>query len=162
MTIRHATIADIPVIHHLAHEIWWPAYRDFISAEQISFMLAEMYSLEVLEQELKGGIDFLLAEYEKKYTGFAAYSLAEVNNSVFKLHKLYILPSEQGKGTGKNMIEHIADLLERKGGKILELNVNRSNPAFGFYKKIGFEVYKTVDIPYHEFVLSDYVMRKAL
>ncbi len=162
MTIRHATSTDIPAIHQLANEIWWLTYRDFISEEQIMFMLAEMYSVEKLEEQFKSGIDFLLAEYDKQAIGFASYSLTEEENKVFKLHKLYVLPAEQGNGTGKNLIEYIARLSKEKGGKILELNVNRSNPAFGFYKKTGFELYQTVDIPYYHFVLNDYIMRKAL
>ena len=162
MTIRSATITDIPAIYRLAHEIWWPTYQSFISAEQITFMLAEMYSIEMLEEQFKEGIGFLLAERDEEHIGFAAYSLSEPENNVFKLHKLYILPSEQGKGTGKKLIEYIADLSKLKGGKVLELNVNRSNPALNFYKKIGFEIYQTVDIPYHQFTLNDYVMRKEL
>ncbi len=162
MTILPATIIDIPVIHRLAQAIWWPTYRGFISSDQITFMLAEMYSLKALEQQFKEGIDFLMVENDNEYVGFASYSSIEPENNIFKLHKLYILPSEQGKGTGKKLIDYIANLSKQKGGEVLELNVNRSNPAFSFYKTTGFEIYQTIDIPYHHFVLNDYVMRKVL
>jgi GNAT superfamily N-acetyltransferase len=91
---------------------------------------------------------------------FAGFSLIEPE--VYKLHKLYVLPSEQGNGTGKKLIEYIADLAREKGGKILELNVNRGNSASEFYKKVGFEIYRIVDISYHHFILNDYIMRKDL
>ena len=162
MNIRIATKLDIPVISDLAEKTWWPSYSQIISDEQISFMLHDMYSAESLFEQMKSGIEFLIAERENIGIGFAAYSLVDSDNQVYKLHKLYVLPSEQGLGTGKKLIEQVADSAKLKGGKTLELNVNRGNPAQHFYKKTGFEIYRTVDINYHHFVLNDYVMRKEL
>jgi GNAT superfamily N-acetyltransferase len=162
MIIRIATEIDIRLISELAEKTWWPSYSQIISDEQISFMLEDMYSAESLLEQMKSGIDFLIAERENIGIGFAAYSLVDSDNQVYKLHKLYVLPSEQGLGTGKELIDRVADSAKLKGGKILELNVNRGNPAKYFYKKTGFEIYQTVDINYHHFVLNDYVMRKEL
>jgi diamine N-acetyltransferase len=162
MVIREATHSDIKTINTLAHEIWWPTYCDILSPDQISLMLEDMYAEKALEQQMNEGINFLITENEGKATGFAGYSLTDEDKMIFKLHKIYMLPSEQGKGTGKKLIEYISSLAAQKGGKILELNVNRFNPAYNFYKKIGFSVYKLVDIPYHQYLLNDYVMRKKL
>lgn len=160
MRLRKATEQDIIIISELAEKIWWPAYKNIISDEQISFMLKEMYSEESLKEQMDLGIEFILAERENIPLAFAGFSLTEPG--VYKLHKLYVLPSEQGKGTGKKLIEHISDLAREQGGKILELNVNRGNPASGFYKKAGFDIHQSVDITYHNFVLNDYIMRKDL
>ena len=160
MRIRKATEENITAITELAEKIWWPTYRNIISEEQISFMLKDMYSEESLKKQLVSGVDFILAEKENLAVAFAGFSLIEPE--VYKLHKLYVLPSEQGNGTGKNLIEYIADLAREQGGKILELNVNRGNSASEFYKKVGFEIYRTVDISYHHFILNDYIMRKDL
>jgi len=160
MRIRKATLQDIPVISELAEKIWWPSYRNIISDEQISFMLKDMYSEESLKEQMDSGIEFILAERENTPVAFAGFSLTEPG--IYKLHKLYVLPSEQGSGTGKKLILHISDFAREQGGKILELNVNRGNPASEFYKKAGFDIYRTVDIAYHNFVLNDYVMRKNL
>jgi GNAT superfamily N-acetyltransferase len=162
MKIRQAKINDALIIHSLANEIWCTAYKDIISDEQISFMLEDMYSESVLRHQLQEGRNFLLAERDSAPVGFAEYSFISPTEKVFKLHKLYILPSEQGKGTGKEILDHITGLVRTQGGEILELNVNRGNPAVNFYKKLGFEIWKTVDIPYHNFVLNDYVMRKKI
>ncbi len=160
MRIRKATDEDIPVISELAEIIWWPSYSNIISDAQISFMLKDMYSEESLKEQMDSGIEFILAERENTPEAFAGFSLTEPG--IYKLHKLYVLPSEQGNGTGKKLIEYISDLARAQGGKILELNVNRGNPASEFYKKAGFDIYRTVDISYHNFVLNDYVMRKNL
>lgn len=162
MIIRQANLKDIPAINQLAHETWWPTYSGVISDEQIRFMLEKMYSEDALEIQMKEGMTFLIAERDEKPVAFAAYSLTEPENLVYKLEKLYVLPSEQGKGTGRALIFEVMRIAKEIGGKILELNVNRNNPAYHFYTKLGFQVYKTVDIPFKQFVLNDYIMRQAL
>jgi len=162
LSIRTANPSDISTIGQLAEESWWPAYSSFISAEQISYMLNEMYSPESLNQQFSEGITFLLAERDGLAVGFAAFSETNTKEQVFKLHKLYLLPSEQGKGTGKLLIDEVSTQSKNLGGLIFELNVNRGNKAVEFYKKQGFEIHQTLDIPYHTFVLNDYIMRKSL
>lgn len=162
MIIRKAGYSDVLVIHQLANLIWWPTYRDILPDEQIHFMLEDMYSEEALRSQMDCGYYFLIAERENIPVGFAAYSLTEPENKVYKLQKLYILPSEQGKRTGKKLVDEVIRLAAEQQGEILELNVNRRNKAFHFYEKAGFEIYQEVDIPYYRFVLNDYVMRKKI
>ena len=162
LSIRTANPTDISTIGQLAEESWWPAYSSFISAEQISYMLNEMYSPEALAQQFSQGITFLLVDRNGLAVGFAAFSETNTLEQVFKLHKLYLLPSEQGKGTGKLLIEEVGSQAKKLGGLILELNVNRGNKAVEFYKKQGFDIHQSLDIAYHTFVLNDYIMRKAL
>lgn len=126
-------------------------------------MLEKMYSEDALQLQMTAeGINFLIAEREGHPVGFAGYSLTDPQNRIFKIHKLYVLPSEQGKGTGSIFISYIAAVAREEEGQFLELNVNRGNPAFNFYKKLGFSIFQEVDIPYFEFVMNDYVMRKKL
>jgi len=160
--IRQASFSDIPAISRLAHEIWWPTYSGVIAEEQITFMLADLYSHTALQSQMDAGVTFLIVERDDVPVGFAAYSLTEPKNFVYKVEKLYVLPAEQGRGTGRKLIMEIAGIVKTLGAKTLELNVNRGNKAFHFYKKLGFQVHKTVDIPYHGFVLNDYIMRISL
>ena len=125
-------------------------------------MLGNMYSKDALKRQMDEGMTFLIGERDERPVAFAAYSLTEPKNLVYKLEKLYVLPSEQGKGTGKALIFEVMKIAKEIGGKILELNVNRNNPAYHFYSKLGFKVYKKVDIPYQQFVLNDYIMRQSL
>lgn len=162
MSIRKATGRDIAVITELAEKTWWPTYSGVISEAQIRFMLDEMYSFESLKKQMESGIEFIIAEREGISTGFAAFAQNDTDKLIFKIHKLYILPSEQGKGTGRKLIEYISDSAKKQGVNTLELNVNRGNNAQNFYLKCGFTVFKTVDIPYHQFILNDYIMRKSL
>ncbi|MFD2161453.1 GNAT family N-acetyltransferase [Paradesertivirga mongoliensis] len=159
MIIRTAIKTDIPAINRLANTIWKNTYREILSASQIEFMLNDMYSLESLSEQFDQDVHFLLAEKEEQAVAFASYSLVESNPAVYKIHKLYILPQEQGKGTGKKLLNYIREEIIDRAGEIMELNVNRANPALEFYKKYGFSIVKEVDIPYHTFFLNDYIMR---
>ncbi len=162
MQIRIASPKDIPAIHQLAPQVWWPTYESILSAEQISFMLDKMYSEEALKLQFEEGGHFAVAERDNQAVAFASWSCTEPGGQLFKLHKIYISPSEQGKGTGRKLIAFVENDVRKKGGKILELNVNRHNSAFGFYKKIGFELFREDDIPYYHFFMNDYIMRKPL
>jgi ribosomal protein S18 acetylase RimI-like enzyme len=161
MIIRAAGFDDLPAISGLATEIWWDTYKGIISDEQIGFMLENLYSQESLRNRFSKGMVFLIAEDNTGTFGFAEYSVTP-EEKIFKIHKLYIIPSEKGMGTGTKFLEHITALIKRQGGDTLEVNVNRGNPAVNFYKKLGFEIFETVDIPYYQFVLNDYVMRKKI
>ena len=162
MQIIEATEKDIPVIHELAEKIWWPTYRPILSDEQISFMLKNMYSENALKEQMLGDVKFILVKRDDEDVAFAGYSIEQGPDPVLKIHKVYVLPTEQGKGTGKNLIGYLSNLAKDLNIPHVELNVNRGNPALGFYQKMGFEIIETVDIPYYKFVLNDYVMRKEI
>lgn len=161
MTIRVAVEEDIPAIHKLAHETWWPAYQGILASEQISFMLDKIYSISALKAQLQKDT-FLIAERDLQPVAFASFSCSDPEQHIFKLHKIYILPSEQGNGTGRKLISAVEEEARKAKSKILELNVNRQNPALHFYKKQGFEVYQEADIPYYDYYLNDYIMRKKV
>lgn len=160
MNIVEATENDIPLIHELAEKTWWPAYGSILSKEQISFMLKNMYSESALRDQMRDNIKFILVTRNDDHVAFAGYSTE--GGQILKIHKLYVLPSEQGKGTGKNLIDHFVHLAKKLNIARVELNVNRANPALSFYEKMGFRIAETIDIPYHQFMLNDYVMRKDL
>ncbi|WP_207428520.1 GNAT family N-acetyltransferase [Pedobacter sp. SYSU D00535] len=160
MLIRLASIGDIPSIHHLAHQIWWATYAEILSAEQIEFMLHDMYSSEALQNQMTGGIQFIVAE-KTEPLGFAGYSPA-TEGSATKIHKLYISPAQQGKGVGSALIRYILEETKKIEGSSLELNVNRNNPALQFYLKKGFQIKEEVDIPYYQFTLNDYVLEYTI
>lgn len=158
-----ATTADIAVIGQLAVDSWWPAYGSYLPHGQIRLMLENMYSEDALKQQLAEGHHFLLAYHTGQPVGFAGLHRTEgCGQHLVRVEKLYILPSEQGKGIGRLLLDEAAEYACMHGAGCLELHVNRNNPAKRFYEKQGFTVIKTVDIPYHGYVLNDYVMRKTI
>ena len=163
MLIKQATVNDVETIRQLAAEVWWPTYSPILSAEQIAYMLAEIYSTEkITSQIVNQEQTYLLLTDNEKPVGFAAYSPREEDPDIYKLHKLYCLPSTQGKGCGKMLVNKVVAEVLSAGKKVLELNVNRYNKALSFYEKMGFVIAYEEDIPIGPYWMNDYVMRKLL
>lgn len=158
--IMQATEADTETIRRIAEETWWPTYSPILSKEQISFMLAEIYSPEKIRHQLRTGEQsFLLLIENTEPVAFAAYSPRTEDPEVYKLHKLYCLPKTQGKGYGKLLINAVMSKVKNAGKHLLDLNVNRHNKARSFYEKMGFEVIYDEDIAIGPYWMSDHVMR---
>lgn len=161
LQIRGATIDDIPVIRALAYKIWLVTYSPILSEEQINYMLKLFYSEDALARQMQSH-QFFLGFHWGNPVAFASVGSTEEQH-VFKLHKIYLLTSLQGKGMGRFLIDYIIGVIKSKGATDLELNVNRHNTALGFYQKLGFGIIKTEDIDIGEgYWMNDYVLRKLL
>ena len=152
---------DLQLIHELAHRIWWPTYQDYLDPLQIETMLDDMYSVSSLRRQQVAGITFVLWCPEGIPSGFIGYGPSK-DAQVMRIEKIYILPEAQGQGGGSMLLEHVAEEAIQQRIPVLELNVNRYNPAQHFYTRQGFHLVKEMDIPYGSFVLNDYVMAKKL
>jgi len=158
--ISEATKGDIPAIIEIAEKTWWPTYSEFISADQIRYMLDTIYAPEILRKQMVNGIQtFLLLKDENGPQAFASFGLRSEEPHVYKVHKLYVHPQTQGKSYGKMLIQEIKNQLLKKNIHILDLNVNRFNPARRFYEKTGFVILREEDIPIGPYWMNDFVMR---
>src|SRR6478735_5934137 len=163
--IKEAGIKDIKLIKELAYTIWPVAYGKLVVPDQLTYMLQLIYSEDALINQLINQHHRFIIVYENGIAvGFASYSpKQENNNDCYRLHKLYVLPSQQGKGTGKLMVNYIIDEIKKTGGTILELNVKRDNPALHFYHKLGFTIESEVDIDIgNGYFMRDYIMSLEL
>lgn len=159
--IQQAETSHIPLIRKLALQIWPATYSHILSPEQIDYMLDMMYSESSLDAQMKKGSQFLIVYAENDPAGFAAY--IKSGDNIFKLDKIYVLPEQQGKGIGKQMIDHVTDIIRKQGAAALQLQVNRNNKARQFYERLGFSVLYEKDFPIGDgFVMNDYVMEKKL
>lgn len=161
LKIRKATSKDIPLIRELTFKVWPQTYAAIISREQIEYMMEMMYSEASLLKQMNEGCRFIIAYDNNEPVGFA--SCQETEPSLFKLHKIYVLNSQQGKGTGKFMIEYLLNDIRQKGGSALQLQVNRHNKARNFYEKLGFVTIQEADFDIgNGYFMNDYVMEKKL
>jgi GNAT superfamily N-acetyltransferase len=164
MIIRQARIEDANIIKSLAEAVWWPTYEPLLGKKQVSYMLNLFYKLEKLTQQIADNEQtYILLLNEKIPIGFASYSPRTENPDVYKLHKIYCLTETKGKGYGKLLLNAVEQAILQTGKHILELNVNRYNPAIGFYEKMGYKSIYTEDIDIgNGYWMNDYVMRKEL
>jgi ribosomal protein S18 acetylase RimI-like enzyme len=161
LTIVRASEKDIPLIRSLAQQIWPKTYAAILSQKQIGYMMKMMYNEQAIKEQMRKDHQFIIVYNTGIPVGFAAYG--EIEPSVYKLFKVYLLPSQQGKGTGKFIIEQIINDIKPKAATSLQLNVNRYNKAKLFYEKLGFTVVRTEDIDIGSgYFMNDYVMEKPL
>lgn len=159
MNIRRATEADIPLIRQLAGRIFPATYRSIISEEQIDFMMDWMYSEDSLRRQMAEGHTYLLGMEGDEVFGYV--SVEQQGPDLFHLQKIYVLPDRQRQGRGRFLFESALSLVRTLHPTpcTLELNVNRTNPALGFYRQMGMHIDRQGDFDIgHGFQMNDYIM----
>lgn len=155
--IRLLEKEELKIVHELAHAIWPSTFKEILSPEQIVYMLNWMYRLEKLESQLDEGHQFFILEEEGNPLGFMG--IEQISRELVKVHKIYILPNQQGKGLGKKMFQFLENLFPEAS---LTLNVNRFNKATQFYKQLGFKISKEENIDIgNGYWMEDYVLIKS-
>jgi len=161
LTIRNAGETDIPLIRTLARQIWPQTYEKILSRKQINYMMKLIYSEVALQKQMSEGHQFIIVYNAAIPVGFASFN--EIEATIFKLQKIYLLHNQQGKGTGKFTIEQVLAEIRPRGATALRLNVNKHNRAKTFYEKLGFEVISDVKIDIGSgYFMDDYVMELKL
>ena len=155
---------ELILIQGIAHQTWPSTFAGLLSEEQIAYMLNWMYDLKMLESQVEQGHGFLVAEEDGAAVGFAGYEFNHLAGSMAKLHKLYLLPSSQGKGVGKSLLLEVTKRAREAGQKSLVLNVNKQNKkAIDFYRVLGFvTIRQEVNDIGQGYVMDDDVMELSL
>jgi GNAT superfamily N-acetyltransferase len=147
INVKKVGAEAIPQIINLANLSWKPTYKDILSAEQMNYMMDLFFAPTSLQKQINDGYQFIIALDDKKPVGFAAYSQKNIENIAgCKLHKIYIDPSEQGKGIGKILLNFIINDNKINGINYIELNMHREEDL-----AIG-----------NNYFMNDYVMQKNI
>ncbi len=160
-SIRKATTEDCLLIRNLAFQIWEPTYGSILSREQLDYMFEMMYAPEsILNQMNELHHEFFIISKDGEPSGYL--SIETVEKDLYEFQKIYSLPSLHGSGIGRFIIEQGVAYLKsiHPGSFTVELNVNRENPALGFYKHMGFHEHATRDFHIgNGYYMNDYIMR---
>jgi ribosomal protein S18 acetylase RimI-like enzyme len=162
--ILPASETDLPDIARLAGVVWRAHYPGIISTEQIEYMLAKMYSLETLREEIRlRRIRYERLMVGQELAGFASHGPTE-RPKHFKLHKLYLHPACQRQGLGSLLLSHCEGEAGKLGADRLTLTVNKRNTkAIAAYLRNGFAITDSVVVDIGGgFVMDDYIMSKEL
>ena len=160
--IRKAHKGDIAVIEQLAREIWPATYGNILQPHQLNYMLDFFYNPAALENQMTTlNHHFIICLLNNTPVGFASWS--QVGEGIYKLHKLYVLTTTQGKGIGRKLVHHILEKLQAGGARALKLNVNRHNKARDFYERLGFAIIGEEDVDIGNGIFqNDFVMEKKI
>jgi diamine N-acetyltransferase len=163
ISIRSTTSIDFPIIRDIAYKTWPETYGPILGKTQLEYMLNKFYSVDCLQSNVANNQEFFIIEENTISLGFLGIENKHNKEKVTKIHKIYILPNNQGKGIGKLAIDFVADLAKNNNSEKLRLNVNKFNKAIDFYRKIGFDIVDEVVIAIgNDYVMDDYVMEKKI
>ena len=164
-SVKMAAEDDLQSIHDMAEIVFRHTYRDILSPEQMEYMMEWMYSLPNLRRQLEDGHVYYIAYDGDSPCGYVSVQpdhIDEDGTEVFHLQKIYVLPSEQGTGLGRLLFNTATDFVLSQAVKSpvrIELNVNRNNPAVGFYEHLGMSILRQGDFHIgNGFYMNDYIM----
>ena len=164
ISIQHNTDDNFTSIRAIAKEVWPIAYGKILSHTQLDYMMEMMYSISALQtQANQKNNHFIVAIDNEIPVGFAGYQLNYNETTKTRIHKIYILSNQQGKGIGRILIDYIINEACQNNQEGLLLNVNKNNSAQHFYKKLGFTISheEVIDIG-QGYVMDDFVMEISI
>lgn len=141
----------------IASKIWNEHYPAIIGQVQVDYMLAKMYSINALREQIAQGQKYIAAYENDEMLGFLSYSVK--NEKDYFIHKWYVDVSKHSKGIGRGLFDHVFKDLDYN---TIRLTVNRHNiKPINFYFKMGFKIEKIINIDIGEgFVMNDFMMIK--
>jgi GNAT superfamily N-acetyltransferase len=134
LTLRAATIADVPLIRELIEGLaTYEKLRDACVATNA-----------LLERALFGErpyAEVVIAEQAGDAAGFALFfhnfSTFLARPGIY-LEDLFVVPSHRGRGVGKALLQYLAQLaVQRECGRLEWSVLNWNVDAIGFYEQLG-------------------------
>lgn len=160
--IRRIGVEDLEIVRQLALVIWPKCYRHVIGPDRVDAMLAVLYAIDNLEDEMVNqGHIFWIVRYGDLDVGYAS---AYMDGGRLWLKKLYVRDDHRGLGLGKALIDAALDHFQsERTPQELALNVNKDNAAaIDYYLRSGFQVEAEVPVRMGPYDFTDYVMQKAI
>lgn len=153
---------ELKIIQEIVFETWPVAYGEILSEAQLNYMLDKFYNVASLEKTIDEGQRYFVYFENEIPLGFLGVQ-AGLEPESLKIHKLYVLPNNQGKNIGLKLFKHAEITAISLNLKRLFLNVNRFNKAKNFYEKLGMNVCKVEDIDIgNGYLMEDFVMEKEI
>jgi ribosomal protein S18 acetylase RimI-like enzyme len=142
MTIRAATIEDVPAIARVHVDSWRTTYKGIVPQrilDELTYEGREGLWRRVLSPDNASFV--YVAEEDGHIVGFACGGPAredEAPNHAGQLYSIYILQEHQGRGFGRRLFEAVVRELARRGLYSMAIWVIADNaPACGFYEALG-------------------------
>jgi len=133
LSIRAATIADVPLLRSLIQEL--AEYE------------RESQEVRITEEQLRRngfGPDpifrAIIAEQDGQPAGFAVFftSFSTWTGSGLFLEDLFVRETFRGQGVGKALVCHVAQIAQREGHRTIRLDVlDWNESAIRFYRSLG-------------------------
>lgn len=161
---RQAAPGEWRIIQTIAHATWPLTYGKLLPAGQLEYMLDMIYSEDSIKQQMKREHQFSIGYHSGEPLGFASVEKQYISPANFMIHKLYVLPSFQGKGIGKIFLDYLTMLARQTAHDTLMLKVFVKNQnAIRFYQHLGFQsIGEEMSELGKGYTVKDYIMIKKI
>ncbi len=129
---------DIERVKEIAKLTWENTYSSFIPLDIQKKTLKEAYSEDTMTNRFEKSM-MLVAEEDENIKGYAFFSNGANSQEIF-LESIYVHPSFQGKGIGKDL--YLSGIERYENPTSISLTVYKGNTNITFYEKEGFKVIK--------------------
>lgn len=156
VSIRDATVEDIPGIQRVAHRGWTATYGEFLPEAVIETILADWYAPDQLEASITAANTTYLVAETDDIAGYA--SAAPTEDGEAQLYAIYIDPDQWDEGIGTRLLEAVTERLTADDIERLRVEVLADNTVgISFYESREFERTAERDRRIGEQTLSEYV-----
>ncbi len=145
ITLSPVNLVDQERLYNLMKRVYPSAYAHFWK-DDCSWYLSQIYSKENLEQELSDANSmYYFVHYNDETVGILKLikncqypPLASEKG--FKIHRIYLDPSVQGKGVGNALMDYAQEVAIAQKHSLIWLDaMDKHAQAQQFYKKLGFQ-----------------------
>ena len=142
VTIREATVADVPMIARVHIDTWRTTYRGIVPEKtlaQLSYSQREKSWLQMLSKAQDAQFTYVACDRSGQIIGFADGSLERTEHPIYKgeLNAIYILEAHQRQGIGRRLFHSVVKRLETLNINSMLVWVLADNPACKFYESLG-------------------------
>ena len=144
MTIRFATVADLPAIDRVFRISFCDTFAHLYSPEDLASFLDQFTPASWQAEYADPAFAFQLGEQDGAVVGYAKLGpvkLPHVDpNGAIELKQLYLLRQAHGTGLGQQLMDWVRAEARQRGAGRIGLSVWENNHrAQAFYRRYGFE-----------------------
>ncbi|WP_397362528.1 GNAT family N-acetyltransferase [Olleya sp. R77988] len=165
-SLKPVTINNHEALFKLMQRIYPPAYKQLWLNEDCSWYIHSQYNFEQLKKELQDtNAEYYFIMDAKKDIGILRL-IHQKEKATTKLHRLYLDQNYQGQGMGQKLMLIIEAFAKVNNSKSIWLEaMDTQIQALQFYKKQGFTIVQTYQLPFkliHQKLRGIHKMTKQL
>ena len=160
LIIRDALPADLPAVRGLLVETWHATYDGIYGWQRVAEITNAWHSLENLSAQLgRDSGAFLVALVGDEIIATSSARLERDRAAL--LTRLYVLPSYQGIGVGRTLLQVTLACFPQAPVARLEVE-SQNEPAIAFYERMGFFLQRQARFDGREDTPNTLLMAKRL
>lgn len=136
--VRTASERDLAKVSALLGETWHATYDALYGAAKVEELTEKWHSVPALKARLaRKHAEFVVADNGKDIGGMGYAAMSETLKKGVVLHQLYVHPSFQRQGIGRDMFAELETCFP--DAEFMQLEVDPQNrAALSFYEGLGF------------------------